>query len=60
MEETFKGTVSRDGFGFLGHAWSVLGFNMGRGEFLNVLGAQLILWRLMRVCVGLIMLAVYK
>ena len=33
MEETFKGTVSRDGFGFLGHAWSVLGFNMGCGQF---------------------------
>jgi hypothetical protein len=49
MEETFKGTVSRDGFGFLGHAWSVLGFNMGRGQFLNFLGAQMLLWRLMRV-----------
>jgi hypothetical protein len=34
-----KGTVSRDVFGFCGHAWSVLCLNRGRGQFLNFLGA---------------------
>ncbi len=35
----FKGTVSRDGFGFWWHAWSAQGLNRGRGQFLNLLGA---------------------
>ncbi len=37
---SFKGTVSRDGFGLWGHAWSVL--NRGRSQFLNFLGAPMI------------------
>ncbi len=28
-----KGTVSRDGFVFWGHAWSVLCLNRGHGQF---------------------------
>ncbi len=59
-----KGTVSRDGFGFWGHACSVLGLNRGRGQFLSFLGPPMIFeqkkgnfLRLMRVCVGFIMLA---
>jgi hypothetical protein len=32
---SFKGTVLRDGFGFWWHAWSVIGLNWGRGQFLN-------------------------
>jgi hypothetical protein len=40
-----KGTVSRDGFGFCGHAWSVLCLNRGRGPFLNFLGAPMNLQR---------------
>jgi hypothetical protein len=31
-----KGIVSRDGFGFLDHAWSVLGLNRGRGQFFSL------------------------
>jgi hypothetical protein len=31
----FKGTVSRDGFGFLWHVWLVLSLNGGHGQFLN-------------------------
>ncbi len=38
----FKGAVSRDVFGFWGHAWPVLGQNRGRGQFLNFFGAQII------------------
>jgi hypothetical protein len=41
----FLGTVSRDRFGFLCHAWSVLGLNMGRGLFQNFLDASMILKR---------------
>ncbi len=37
---TFTGTVSRDGFGFWGHAWSVLDQNRGCDQFLNLLGAS--------------------
>ncbi len=42
MELTVKGTVSRDDFGFWEHAWSVLGPNRGRGQFLNFFGAPVI------------------
>ena len=31
----FKGTVSRDGFGFWWHVWIVLGLNRGAGPFLK-------------------------
>jgi hypothetical protein len=42
-DEIFKGTVSRDGFGFRGHAWSVPGLNRWRGQFLHfLLGAPVI------------------
>jgi hypothetical protein len=39
----FNGTLSRDGFGFWGHAWSVIGLNRGRSQFLHFLGAPMIL-----------------
>jgi hypothetical protein len=34
-----KGTISRDGLGFLGYARSVVVLNRGRGQFLNFVGA---------------------
>ncbi len=37
------GTVSRDGYGFRLHAWSVLGLNRGRGLYFDFLGAPMIL-----------------
>ncbi len=40
-----KGTVSGDGFGFWWHVWLVLGLTRGRGQFLNFLGAPMILER---------------
>jgi hypothetical protein len=44
-EGEYKETVSRDRFGFGGHAWSILGLNRGRGQFLSFLGAPIILKR---------------
>ncbi len=38
-----KGTVSRNGFSYRGHAWSVVGLNRGRGQFLNCLCAPMVL-----------------
>jgi hypothetical protein len=35
--QKFKGTVSRDGFGFGGQAWSVLGLNRGHSHFLTAI-----------------------
>jgi hypothetical protein len=55
-----KGTVSRDGFGFWWHVWLVLGLNRGWGHFLNFLDfstQKVYFLRLMRVFVGLVMLA---
>ncbi len=40
----FKGTVSRDGFSFWWHVWLLLGLNRGRGQFLNILAPQMILY----------------
>ncbi len=52
-----KGTVSRDGFGFWWHAWSVLGLKRGRARCSNAFITQKVYFsRLMRVCVGLVML----
>jgi hypothetical protein len=43
LVQIVKGAVSRDGFGFRFHVWLVLGLNTGRGRFLNVLLAPMIL-----------------
>ncbi len=32
-QSPFNGTVSPDGLGFWGHAWSVLGLNRERGQY---------------------------
>ncbi len=56
-------TVSRDGFGFWGHAGSILELNRGRGQFLifmcsyDFITQEVYFSRLMKVCFGLIMLA---
>ncbi len=52
-----KGTVSRDGFGFWWHVWLVLGLNRGQGQFLNFITQKVYFSLLMRVFVGLILLA---